>query len=361
MRITLPFFSISKKQLRFAVTTLVVLFGTIEPFLYPSPVLAAAATGYLRLDRMKANTATGGFVCFNPTSNETTVRKMSISFADGTGTGGAASFAVNSTGSNWTWDTTNVPSGTSAFPGTPTTSTVSTGTVTFVVTADQSLNTGTVYCLHFTGTSTLTTPTSSGSNFTGTISLLNSSGSTLTNETVNYATAIVSNDQISVTATVPSTFSFSLSGNSAALGTLSTSGSTNASAITATISTNANNGWLAWVKSANGALNSASTSDSIASGSYVTGASNIVDLSSTHGYVLDVNLNSGSPTIATEYDGNTTNKGGHIDTIFEKIASNSGPVSGDAVDLVVRARASATNKAATDYADTLTVTAAGQF
>ncbi|MGH7246080.1 MAG: hypothetical protein ACREGI_04045 [Candidatus Levyibacteriota bacterium] len=340
---------------------LLLLVGLFEPFLFPFQANAAAATGYLQLDRMKANTATGASVCINPTTNETTVRQMSISFADGSGTGGAASFAVNATGSNWTWDTTNIPSGTTAFPGTATTSTVSTGTVTFIVTADQSLNTGTVYCLHFTGTSTLTTPTSAGTNFTGTIALKNNGGSTITNESVDYATAIISNDQISVTGTVSSTFSFSLSGNSAALSTISTSASTNASAITATISTNANNGWIAWVKSTNAALSSSSTSDSIASAAFTSGAGNIVDLSSTNGYVLDVNTGTNSPTIATEYDGNTTSKGGNLATSFKKIASQTAPASASTFDLVVRARASATNKAASDYADTLTVTAAGQF
>lgn len=353
---------VSKKRAISILLGLVLLVILAEPLL-TRPAHAAAATGYLRLDRVKVNTATGGVVCINPTSNETTVRKMDISFADGSGTGGAASFAVNSTGANWTWDTTagNLPVGATAFPGTATTSTVSTGTVTFIVTADQTLNTGTLYCLHFTGTSTLTTPTSANGSLTGTINLRNTGGSILTNETVNYATAVITNDQVAVTASVPSTFSFSLSGNTAALGTITTSGATSASAITGTVSTNANNGWIAWVKSANAALSSASTSDTIPSATYTTGAGNIVDLAGTNGYVLDVNTGTGTPTIATEYDGNTTAKGGNLATTFKTIASATGPVSGNTFDLVVRARATGTNKAATDYADTLTVTAAGQF
>lgn len=349
-----------RQRTRFALVILLLL-GFLEPFLFPSKVDAAAATGYLMLDRMKINTASGGSVCFNPTTNETTVRQMSISFADGSGTGGAASFAVNSTAANWTWDTTNIPPGTTAFPGTSTTSTVSTGTVTFIVTADQSLNTGTTYCLHFTGTSTLTTPTSANSSLTGTINLKNSGGTTLSNETVNYATAVITNDQISVTASVPSTFSFSLSSNTAALGNLTTSGATSATGITATVSTNANNGWTAWVKSANAALSSASTGDTIPSAAFTSGSGNIVDLSSTSGYVLDVDTGTNSPTVATEYDGNTTSKGGNLATSFKKIASQTAPANASTVVLNVRARATATNKAATDYADTLTVTAAGQF
>lgn len=358
----LKFVKLNKYNLLRLSVALVLLLGSLESFIFPSPANAAAATGYLQLDRMKANTATGGSVCIKPTTSETTVRQLAISFADGSGTGSSTSFAVNSTAANWTWDTTSIPSGTTAFPGTATTSTVSSGTVTFIVTADQALSNANTYCLHFTGTSTLTTPTSAGTNFTGTIALKDNGGVTLTNESVNYATAIVSNDQISVTGTVTSTFSFALGGNSAALGTIATaSNGTSASAVTATVSTNANNGWIAWVESANAALSSSSTGDSIPSAAFTSGAGNIVDLSSSTGYVLDVNTGTNSPTIATEYDGNTTAKGGNLATTFKQIASQAAPASGSTFDMVVRARASATNKAASDYADTLTVTAAGQF
>lgn len=338
------------------------LFGLIQPVFLPSKAYAAA-TGYFRPDRMSTSTATGGSVCINPNANQTTVRRLEIVFA-GNGTQGAASFGVNATGSNWTWDTTNIPSGTTAFPGTATTSTVSSATVNFIVTADQSLNTGTTYCLHFTGTSTLSTTTSANGSLTGTIILRNSSGTALTNETINYATAIISSDQIAVTATVPSTFTFALSGNTAALSTLSTSSVTSATGITATVNTNANNGWITWVKSTNGSLSSSSTSDSISS----PGTTNATpeSLAAQAGYVLDTDLTTdaasgGTVTVDAEFNGADTNSGGHLVTTFQPVASANGPAGGDVVTLLVRAKAGALNKAASDYADTLTVTAAGQF
>jgi hypothetical protein len=351
-----------KKIFNYLLIFAVLLLGFSEP-LFIQQAYAASATGYVRLDRMKASTTTGGAVCFNPTANETTVRQVAVSFADGSGTGGATSFGVNATAANWTWDTTanNLPPGATAFPGTATTSTVATGTVTFIVTADQSLNTGTMYCFHFTGTNTLTTPTSANSSLTGTITVKNSGGTTLSNETVNYAIADISNDQITVTATVPSTFSFSLGSNTAALGQITTTGATSATAITATVSTNANNGWIGWVKSLNAGLLSTLTGDSIASAAFTSGAGNIVDLASTNGYVLDVQAGSGAPTIATEYLGNGTTSGGNLATSFKQIATKSIPSASNTFTMAVRARATATNKAATDYADTLTVTAAGQF
>lgn len=335
---------ITKQKISHIAVVGMVLFGIAQPLLFPPQALAV--TGYLRIDRLKASTTTGGTVCMNP-STAGTEADVQVTFPTG--------FTVNGTASNWTVTTTNLPTGATAWLGIGTATAVSSQTVTF---PSSDLSTGTLYCFNFAASSTLTT-SSAGNDKTGTI--VTRTGGAAAIDTVNYATSIISNDQIAVTATVPSTFTFSLSGNTAALGTINTTGATSATAVTATVSTNANNGWLAWVKSDNAALSSASTSDSIPSASWTSGAGNVVDLASTDGYVLDVNTGTGSPTVATEYDGNTTAKGGNLATTFKQIATATTPVSGNTIDLVVRARAGATDKAATDYTDTLTVTAAGQF
>lgn len=331
------------------------LTGLLESAVFPAKVQAIAPTGFLRLDRMATSTATGGTICMTPQTVGTEA-KVVITFP---GTGAAADathFGINQLATNWTVNTTNIPTGATAWPTIATASTVAGGAVTF---GGGDLTAGTQYCFNFSGTSTLSTATAAGSNFTGTIQTQTTGGAPI--DTVNFATGVVSNDQIAVSATVPSTFNFSLSGNTAALGTINTTGATSATAVTATVSTNANNGFVTWVKSTNAALASASTTDSIASGAFTAGVGNIVDLAATNGYVLDVNTGTGAPTIAAEYDGNTISKGGNLATTFKQIASAAAPVSANTFDLVVRTRASATNKAATDYADTLTVTAAGQF
>lgn len=333
-----------------------ILAGLLEPALFPNSANAVAATGFLRLDRMAISTATGGTICFTPQTTATE-GKVVITFPSTGATADGTHFSVNQTAANWTVTTTNLPTGSTAWLGIGTATAVSGGAVTF---PSSDLTVGTQYCFNFTGTSTLSTNTTSAQNsLTGSIQTQTSGGGAI--DTANFAIGTVSNDQIAVTASVGSTFSFSLSGNTAALGALSTSGATSATGITATISTNANNGFLAWVKSANAALSSSSTGDSVPSAAFTTGAGNIVDLSSASGYVLDIDTGTGSPTIATEYDGNTTSKGGNLATTFKQIASTTAPVNADTFVLNVRARASATNKAATDYADTLTVTAAGQF
>ncbi len=365
----LSILKIQKKQLPHIFLSLVLAAGLFEPLLLPTPA-SAVAKGYFRLDRVKINTATGGSVCFNPNITETTnVAQMAITFpVSGTpGTADATHFGVNQTAANWTWDTTatNIPVGTTAFPGTATTSTVSNGIVTFIVTTGQTLTTGTTYCLHFTGTSTLTTPTAAANNLIGTIQLNNSGGTQLANELANYAASVISNDQITVTATVPASFTMSLSGNTAAIGTLTTSGApTSATGITLTVSTNAANGWTAWVKNANAnsTLTSATTSDtSISSGAFAAGAGNIHNLTGAAGYGLAVAAGSGSPTVATEYSTSSPSVGSLDSTQFEKIVSNTVPSNGNTATLTFSAEASATTKPASDYTDTVTITAAGQF
>jgi hypothetical protein len=350
----------------------VTVLGSLVVFMQLSTPAKAAATGYLRLDRVKANTATGGFVCINPNANQTTVRQLAISFADGSGTGGAASFTVNSTAANWTWDVLNLPTGTSAFPGTATTSTVATGTVTFIVTADQSLNTGTTYCLHFTGTSTLTTPTAAANSLNGTITLKNSGGSQIGSETFNYAASVISEDQVTVTATVPPLFTLSLSGTSIAHGTL-TAGTVDNGSITATMGTNATNGWIAWVKAGAAQLTSA------ASGGAITSPGSIDDATSdltggTYGWVLDIIPTQdadGDGTITQaagygqEYDGGntcgTSTTGGTLSTTYQAIASSDGTSDNEQLELCSLVRVAAYQEAATDYTQTVTFTAAGRF
>jgi len=343
------FISLPKKEklLHLGLAGLLVL-GLIQPIFYPKQA-QAAGTGYVRLDRIKASTTTGGTVCIN---NATTGTEADVQVTFPTG------FTVNTTASNWTVTTTNLPSGATAWPGITTASAVSSQTVTF---PSSDLSASTLYCFNFASSSTLTTSTA-GNDKTG--SIVTRTGASAAIDTINYAASIISNDQIAVTATVPSTFTFALSGNTAALSTLSTSSVTSATGITATVNTNATNGWIAWVKSTNGSLSSSATSDTITS----PGSSNATpeSLAAQAGYVLDTDLTTdagsgGAVTIDAEFNGTDTNSGGHLVTTFAAIASANGPAAGDVVTLVVRAKAGSLNKAASDYADTLTVTAAGQF
>lgn len=309
---------------------------------------------YIRLDRLEASTATGGTVCAQADTVGTEV-DVQVVFPTG--------FTVNSTASNWTVTTTNLPSGATAWPGINTASAVSGQTVTFPST---DLTVSTLYCFNFSGTSTLTTGTA-GNDRTGTVTTRATGPTTI--DSSGYALSIVSDDQIVVTATVPATFSFALSGNTDTFtGNLSTT-TVSTTGRTVTIATNAASGWVAWVRSANAALNSASTGASIATAGSVDNSP--TDLASATGYVLDVNITTDSGTgtgtvsqasnYGAEYNGTNTTSGGTLSTTFQPIAASNGTTDGDVLTLIERAKITAVQAAAADYTDTLTVVAAGRF
>ena len=334
----------------FSVLSLLVL-----PFVFVSVSQAAnLQVAYVRLDRLAASTTTGGTVCAQSTTvgTETTVK---VTFPTG--------FTVNSTPANWTVTTTNLPSGATAWPGINTASSVSGQDVTFPST---DLTVATLYCFNFSGTSTLTTSTA-GNDKVGVITLQATGPTTI--DSASYSLSIVSNDQIVVTATVPPTFSFSLSANADTFTSNLSTSTTSTNGRTATVATNAAAGWVAWVKSANAGLNSAGTGASIATAGSVDNSP--TDLASTTGYVLDVDVTTDSGTgtgtvsqasnYGAEYNGTNATSGGTLSTTFQPIAAANGTTDGDVLTLTERAKITAVQAAANDYTDTLTVVAAGRF
>ncbi len=154
----------------------------------PQVASAGDLGSIVRLDRTAVSKTTGGTICATPETNAVE-DALQIAFPPG--------FTVNQTASNWTVSTSDLPNGTSALPGIGTATQVSGQTVTF---PSNNLSVGTTYCFHFASNSTVTTPSSTGS-FAGTLRTLTSSNSVI--DSRGFAISIVSNDQISVTATVP--------------------------------------------------------------------------------------------------------------------------------------------------------------
>lgn len=339
-----------KKKLLFSLVFTIFFFAIFSS----SATAAQLNEAYLRLDRMKASTATGGTVCAKVATTGSTDATIKVTFPSG--------FTVNSTASNWTVTTTNLPAGSSAMPGINTATAVSGQDVTFPIT-DISSDT-TLYCFNFASSSTLTNPTA-GTDLTGEITVQASGPTTI--DSGAYATAIIADDQVVVTATVPATFSFALGTNAQAIGTLSTSSVTSGSGVATTVITNAANGWLAWLLSANQSLDSATTGDTIATSGSVDDSPTTLS-TGTEGYVVDADLTtdsgtagSGTVTIDAEYLGADTSSGGTLSATFEEYATADGPTDSDVVTLVPRVTISGLTQAATDYTDTWTIVAAGNF
>ena len=111
---------------------------------------------------------------------------------------------------------------------------------TVTITGVTALAAATSYCVDLTSTSAVTTPTSAGEYH----QLLQRVRTTLP-----VAVRVVTNDQIEVNAVVPPTFNFVLSGNTDNFTSNLSAGSVvQTTGVTATVNTNAKNGWLAWAK-----------------------------------------------------------------------------------------------------------------
>ncbi len=349
-----------KKNLSVLVLFFVVA-ALFAPLLTPKKVEAGTLTSvFVRLDRMKASTATTGLVCATtPSSDNGTEADVQVVFPTGFTVGLAAT---------WTVATTNLPNGASAWPGIATGTTVSGQTVTFPSTA---LSTSTQYCFRWTNTAALTNASAANSQ-TGTITTRTGAAATIDSQT--YSVSTISEDQISVSATVPQIFTFALSGTTMPLGTLSTSSVTSSTARTVSIATNAANGWIAWVAGTQGTTSLGALHSTVANVDISAPGSSSdnspTDLASTTGYVVDVDqttdgAGTGTLTQASnfgaEFNGTNSTSGGSVTTLLQPVAASSGTTDGDVITLTARAKVSATTAAASDYADTLTVVAAGRF
>lgn len=322
----------------------------VLPILSEKAQAAGLQQAWVRFDRLKASTATTGMVCAKTAVTDVTESNVVVTFPTGFTLGLAATFTVS---------TTSLPSGATAWAGIGTATDVTGQVVTF---PSSNLTANTLYCFNWTNTAAVQTSTA-GNDKTGTIASGGNSSS--------YATSIISSpdDQINVTATVPATFTFIMGGNSDALGTLSSSSISSSTGVTVEMRTNAASGWVAWVKSANAALSSGSTGASIATAGTVNDTPE--DLDSVTGYVLDVDITTDSgtgtgavqqnPGYGDEYAGADATQGGSLSTTFQPIAEGTGTTGGDILTLIERAKISSVQAAATDYADTLTVVAAGRF
>lgn len=340
---------------------LLILVLQLLPIIMPKASAAALTNTLVRMDRMKTSTATTGTVCAKPATvaTETSVK---VTFP--------ASYTVSVTVGNWTVSTattTGWPAGAVAWP----TISAPTGTGEFIISGQAvnfgsgDLTVGTLYCFNWTNTAALTTKATATNDNTGTVITQTTGGAA--SDTGNYATATVTNDQIAVTATVNASFSFSLSSNSAALGTLLTSTPVAATAINASVSTNATHGWQMWAADLAGTVGLTSTTASKTIAYSPTVGSAAAALSTgVEGYNLGAGTASGTTCTGVTDDANFASggvsfKGGGLDGTLRTLAVSTGVANACALPLTVNASISATTPAATDYAGTMTVVAAGNF
>lgn len=333
----------------------VLVFSIIVPVL--SAHLAYAADlgqTTVRFDRMQASTATTGTVCAKPSVSQlsSTEADVQVTFPTGYTLGAAGTFTVNTTNLAW-------PSGGAAWPSIATATNVTGQTVTFP--SGDLTSSSTLYCFNWTNSAAVTVKSGATSSNTGTVTTRATGPVTI--DSSGYSTASVTGDQIVVTATVPSTFSFALSANTDALGTLTTgSVTTSPTPRTATISTNAKNGWQVWAKDSNTGLNSSTASKTIAS---TTPGTNSTLVAGTEGYNTGITTSqvggTGTITVAAPFVGTAAGQGGGLDTSLRSLATSNGTADTAVLTIKNNVAINATTPGASDYTDTITVIGAGLF
>lgn len=321
----------------------------------------------VRFDQIEVSTATTGTVCITPATTSAGVKSWIVAIPSG--------YTVSATGSNWAGSvstTTGWPTGATAWPNAASaTPTVSGQNVTYTNSAAQTMNSGTIYCYNWTLTAAVTTSATPSASNIGSVTTQTSVPATI--DTGTYAAPTVNTgNTISVTAAITQSFSFALSGTSDSLGTLTPGGvSVGATPRTVTIATNAKSGWLAWAKSAatnaNGGLISPSQSYTIASTCSSGVGTNTTLAAGTEGYNTGITSTHGAGsgsgiTIPSIFTGGSTGRGGGLcGSNFQTIGSDNGTAAADVLTLTNNAAISTITPPASDYADTITVTAAGEF
>ncbi len=318
------------------------------------------ATTYLTkpsviLTNMNASGTSSVIIEFT-TSSSNTGTALSLAF---TGWTGGAAGIVNTTqtvsNSFGASNCTAITGASSNLPGTPAAS-GSGATITF--SGITALTASTSYCEVLTSTSAVTNPSATG----GQAAVLTVG----TDAAANIALDIITNDQVVVTATVLPSFTLALNTNTDAFTANLSSGAVGTTTgVTATVNTNAKNGWYLFGTDSSTGLHSTAQSYTIPSR---TPGTNATITSGTEGYVTGlpaggITQGSGAGTTAatTPYASSGSGNGSGLDTNERQLASSNGTANGAVVTVKEFSTISALTPAATDYSDTITLVGAGSF
>jgi hypothetical protein len=343
----------NKQGRRLALVLALVLAGNA---LLPALVSAGGLSNtYVRLNRMATNVDSSYRVVFTTSSAPGTVNALKVDFSAAWTSPGAVSAATPSTA------TCATETGATALPTSGSFSPAVSGNA-LTISGVGALSASTAYCVDLTGNA-VHTP-AAGSYFI-TVSTLNG---TTAQDSARVNVPIVSNDSITVTASVPPTFTFALDSNTTAFtAELSPGTKQTTTPRTVTINTNAKTGWVAWLRNGDGnGLFSPSVNYNIAPTTPGT-AVNVDTAASTEQYVWGVTGSTqtsgvGSTTLVSAFDATGgTNEGSGVDNSYRQIASGSGTTQDAVLTLAAAATISPITPAASDYSDTIQVIGAGNF
>jgi hypothetical protein len=330
------------------------------------PAIASATAlnqAGVRLGRLGISAASNNdlLVTFKLNTTPTSVAKIRVTFPVG--------FTV----------TTGTPTpSTSGFPNTPSITAVPNGGLTSVATAGSrdivvsgltsaSLNNTTLYGF-IIPTGTVTNPGTAGQ-YDVTVESLDSGNTQIDIMTTPvYIYGAGSNgDQVAVSASVAANFSFSLSANSDTIPKVDPTTIQTSTGVNMVVGTNSPLGYTAYVKSANGALTSASQPGTpIGTGTFDGTVDALTAGTTKYTFVPSTGAACSTCTGSISYDGEynvaTGSQGGAFNsTSFASFVSRNGYTNADTINLKERVTVANTIAAANDFTDTLTIVAAGNF
>lgn len=330
----------------------VLMFAAVALAIRPGVAHAGSLSSVtVRFDRLQTSQGTTGTVCAKPSAAGPTEASVQVVFPTGYTLGAAGTFTVSTTNLSW-------PSGGTAWTGIGTATNVTSQTVTFP-SGDLASST-TLYCFNWTNTAAVQVKSSASSSNSGAVTTRDSVPATI--DSGSYSTQSVTGDQVTVTATVPQSFSFALTGTTDALGNLTTgSVTTSPTPSTVTVNTNAATGWLIWAQDANGGLKSNSANHTIAE--TTAGAASTISVGNENtNFGLTSSQTGGTGVIVLgNYDGTTAAHGGGLDATLRTVASSNGTANNAVLTLKNNVGIASTTQAASDYTDVITVAGAGMF
>jgi hypothetical protein len=174
-------------------------------------------------------------------------------------------------------------------------------------------------------------------------------------------------DQVDISASVAPNFSFQLTGNSDTVPQADSSVTSQTSTgVNMIVGTNSPLGYTAYVRSANGALNSATSPGTpIVTGTFDGSPDTHAANTTKYGLVPSTGAAcstcTGSLTYDGEYSVGANQSGAYNSTNFASFVSRSGYTNADTVLLRQRVSVANTVGYANDYSDTITVVAAGNY
>ena len=343
-------------SLRFRISALITLIGIlIATFAGTNLAFASTVTHLTVLETNMDTSGTGALIVAFTAGASDAAGSIAIAM------GSTVSSVASSPNEYTTYNSVSCTSITGASTTLPTTSpSVSGATGTLTLSGVNALTSGTSYCFVL-GSTVQTAVTNTAT--PGAYSVSFTDGT----DTGTASDDVISNDQVTVNATVPPSFTMSIANTTDAFTANLASGTIGTTTgDTITVNTNAPHGFFIWGSDSNTGLHSPSAGATIPS---TTPGTNATLTAGTAGYVTAIPASNivqgsgsgGTTSATTAFASSGSGNGSGLNGTPAIIASSTGTANGATIEPKEYAAISGVTPAGTDYTDTINLVGAGSF